>query len=450
MSEGLNKKSEGIAVKSEGPVRITKTAIEAAWKRRAPGQRIVIRDETCRGLALVVNSTSMAWRFDYKPRGVDPLTGKRFPSRSVTIGTPASHDPEAARTDVNAVKGETKAGTDVAVEKRKKQAVEAAKRASTVAKLIDVYVEDLPKRPKMRGRGLPSAKYVANEIAHLRAAAVIMKVGSKAVADIVAADLRKLAKANADQPATARHRFGSVERFLDWALDEGHITVNPAHGVSKRQRPKPAAARTRYQTAEQVAILWKAAGGMERPVHRDLARFLFVIPARRQEAARMAWEHVNLDTATWGQPDSMTKNGDPHRLHLPELALSILRGRYEDAGRPAKGLVFPGPRSGRPIVTWSDIKEELVDLSGFADWSWHDLRRSFVTALGEAGFDETIADACLNHRPSATRGGVLGVYQHAGRHRERQAALEAWGNMLAAAIEDRPVASNVTPLVVRK
>ncbi|HET7880201.1 MAG TPA: hypothetical protein VFL55_04890 [Acetobacteraceae bacterium] len=30
---------------------------------------------------------------------------------------------------------------------------------------------------------------------------------------------------------------------------------------------------------------------------------------------------------------------------------------------------------------------------------------------GEAGVPETVADAVLNHRQSATRGGMLGVYQ---------------------------------------
>jgi hypothetical protein len=39
----------------------------------------------------------MTWRFDFKPRGLDPATGKRFATQSVTIGTPASHSVEAAR-----------------------------------------------------------------------------------------------------------------------------------------------------------------------------------------------------------------------------------------------------------------------------------------------------------------------------------------------------------------
>ena len=150
------------------------------------------------------------------------------------------------------------------------------------------------------------------------------------------------------------------------------------------------------------------------------------------------------------QPDKMTKNGDPHRFHLPALALDILRARHEAAGKPAAGLVFPGPKSKRPLTTFSAINAELDNLAGMSGWAWHDLRRSFATALGEAGFSETVADAVLNHRQAATRGGVLGVYQQAERHPERRAAMEAWGDMLAVAIKGEGKPSNIVPLATRK
>ncbi len=61
------------------------------------------------------------------------------------------------------------------------------------------------------------------------------------------------------------------------------------------------------------------------------------------------------------------------------------------------------------------------------------MRRSFATALGEAGVSETIADAILNHRQAATRAGVLGVYQRSERWPEQVAAMKFWGEALAAA-----------------
>ncbi len=99
--------------------------------------------------------------------------------------------------------------------------------------------------------------------------------------------------------------------------------------------------------------------------------------------------------------------------------------------------------------TFSDIKTELDEATGLKGWTWHDFRRSFATALGEAGIPEAVADAVLNHRQSATRGGVLGVYQRASRWPEQVKAMELWGRLLAAAIEGREAGAEVVPLQAR-
>ncbi len=69
----------------EGPTRISMDTVKAADSRRAPDQRIVIRDSSCRGLALVINAKGRAWRYDYRPRGLDPppaSVGQTAPSSS--------------------------------------------------------------------------------------------------------------------------------------------------------------------------------------------------------------------------------------------------------------------------------------------------------------------------------------------------------------------------------
>jgi integrase len=92
------------------------------------------------------------------------------------------------------------------------------------------------------------------------------------------------------------------------------------------------------------------------------------------------------------------------------------------------------------------MKEMLSEAAGLTGWTWHDFRRSFATALGETGISETVADAVLNHRQSATRGGVLGVYQRASRWPEQVKAMQLWGRLLAAAIEGRDAGAEVIPL----
>ena len=164
----------------------------------------------------------------------------------------------------------------------------------------------------------------------------------------------------------------------------------------------------------------------------------------------MNWAHVDLTSGTWTQRQKRTKNGDAHRLPLPKLALDILRARHSLSNRPAAGLVFPGPRAGKELATFSRMRRAISEKFP-GDWRLHDLRRSFATALGEAGQAEAVADAMLNHRQSATRGGVLGVYQRAQRWPEQVRTMEAWGVILEAAIEGRNSPDEgVVSLMVRR
>jgi integrase len=425
---------------SEGPTKITKATVDAAWRRRKADHRLLVRDKDCRGLALVVNSTAMRWEFAYRPRGTDPITGRRWPNRTVTLGNPETHSPDDARIEANRIKGQAAAGGDPAADKRAAAEAARRKRGGTVARLADDYGRAFPKRPKMRGSGLPSPRYVAEELSQLRLTIDAMDVADKAAADLGVDDVRCVLALDGN----SRARFGALSRFLDWCQDAGHIEINPCALIGRARRPKAPQARSHYLMPAELARLWEVAGQLTEPVRRDLARFLIAVPCRRGEAARLEWSHVDLAAAVWRQPGHMTKNRDPHRLHLHALALEVLRERQRITG--GKGMVFPAPVSGRAVDTFSGMKSAMSAACGIVGWTWHDFRRSFATALGEAGIPEAVADAVLNHRQSATRGGVLGVYQRASRWPEQVRAMELWGRLLTPAIEGRDAGANVLPI----
>ena len=428
------------------PTRITRASIKAAWRRRAPNTRMIIPDQACRGLCLVVHAHSMSWVYAYKPRGLDPITGRRFPTKSVTIGSPDTHSPDEARQAAGILKGQTKVGRDPAAERRIEQEKGAERRGQTIARLLDLYETVLPRRPKLRGRGTLSPKAAADELAQLRAAMSAMNALDKPVADISTQHLRSLLHAEAERPATARARYGALNRFFDWCLDEGFVPLNPCVTVSKAKRPKPPKDRAVYLHLDQLAALWRAAGttGRLRDVHCDLVRFLIAIPCRRGEAVALDWKHLDLTQGVWSQANTATKNGEPHRFFLPPLVLDLLRARHAFAGHPSKGLVFPSPQAGGRVDTFTDIKAALVGATGIDGWRWHDFRRSFATALAEAGVAESVADAILNHKQSATRGGVLGVYQRAQRWPEQVAAMTTWADLLGSALTGRSLVCSIS------
>ena len=431
---------------SEGPSRITKATIEAAWRRRAPGLRLIVRDAGCRGLALIVNPTGMRWEFGYRPRGTDPLTGRRWPNRTVTLGNPETHSPDDARTLANQLKGQAATGTDPVLQSKARAAAEQRKRSTTLGRLAEEYERALPRRPKMRGSGVPSAAYVAVELAQVRLTLAALQAETLPASELTDVAVRRLLSDGSGERGNRRARFGALSRFLDWAQDAGHITVNPCTLLGRGRRPRAPQARAHYLTPQELARLWRAADELREPVWRDIARFLIAIPCRRGEAARLDWSHLDLVAAEWRQPGKLTKNHQPHRLHLHPLARAILEARYEAAGNPNEGLVFPAPESGKPIDTFSDLKQMLADGAGLSGWTWHDFRRSFATALGEAGVSEVVADAALNHRQSVSRAGVLGIYQLAARWPEQVKAMQLWGRLLEAAIEGRPIGGEVIAL----
>ena len=428
-------------VVSEGPTKITKATIEAVWRRRRPEHRLIIRDRDCRGLALIANATSMAWSYAYRPRGVDPNTGKRWLNRSVTLGNPGALSIEDARRAANAIKGQAAVGGDPAAEIKKKADAARRARSNVLGRLVDDYQLVLPTRPKSRGAGLPSATYVAEEIAQLRLALAEMDATEMPAASLIEPTIRALI---AGGRSVAYKRFGALSRFLDWAQDAGHIQANPCAQITRSRRPRPPPARAHYLAPAELARLWWAAERLHWPVQRDLARFLIAVPCRRAEAAKLEWSHLDLDAAEWRQPARVTKNREPHRLHLHVRALDVLRGRRAATG--GVGLVFPSPRMAGPIVNFDAIKAALSQVAGLSGWNFHDNRRSFASALGEAGVPEAVADAILNHKQSATRGGTLGVYQRSSRWPEQVKAMEMWGRLLSAAIEGSEAAANVVPL----
>lgn len=424
-----------------GPVKISKATIEAAWRARQPLTRTIIADAECRGLALIVNAQSMAWRFEYKPRGVDARTGKRFASRSIVLGNPASLSVDEARLQANQHKGGAKRGDDPAEKQKAKLAEDARKRAGTLKRLLELYAEALPKRKKMRGaEGLLSPKTVTEELMHTRAAVLAMSAIDRPAGDVDGVDIKRMLDGQVGKAATARHRYGALSRFYDWAIEEKHVATNPCGQVVKTRRPRPPNSRSTHHKLSQLGQLWTAiqtADGLKQ-VHRDLLHFLIAVPCRRGEATRMQWEDIDLAGSTWAMSGTQTKNGDPHTFYLHALAIDILTRRHEEMGQPKAGLVFPAPRSGKPIDTFGKIKKSVdAALKVKLDWRVHDHRRSFVTALAEAGVHEAVLDAILNHRQSTTRGGVLGVYQRAQRWPDQVQAMQTWCDILSSEIGAR-------------
>jgi integrase len=408
--------------------------VQRAWKIRAPDARHVMTDARCAGLMLITNSRSQTWSVEYRPRGADLETGKRFPTRSVTIGTPATHSPDSALAEALKIKGATKTGKDPAAERRATIAEAARARSATVERAVSDYLATLPTKEK-KGGGRISERWAAEQEYHLRGAVAALGIAASPVESVDVATVRRLQHGPA-----YRHRFGTLSRFLDWAVHEERLSANPCSSIGRAYRPAAGGKRERTPTLKEIATIWRAVEvALDASVFRDLIRFAICIPARRGEIINLDWRHLDLEEQVWRQPSRLTKNREPHELRLHPLALEILTRRREEAGRPRAGLVFPSPRAGAPITAFSKMLSALHRAtSGMEPWSPHDLRRSFASTLGQIGEDdEATIDAVLNHKRSASRGGVVGTYNRSMRLPAQAEALQRWGALVKDAIEGK-------------
>ena len=303
------------------------------------------------------------------------------------------------------------------------------------------------------GDPTPYNRTEASQARKAAQAVLELKGGTRAdKASVGALDLPALKRWSRTLPernARAKLRFGALSRFLEWCVDEEIIETNPSALVPKSRRPTAPEPRDNFADLTDVAAIWLAANREFDPALADLVRFLCLVPCRRQEAARVEFEDVDVDRSEWRAPGNKTKNGRAHTLPLPDPVMDIVKRRRSaadaalgtqsdtadgTASSAKRGLLFPGPKDGKVFIGWSRLINRLRKTSGVQRFGFHAVRRGFVTVLGNHGFDPDLLDGMLNHSASETRSGVRGVYNRSERLQERGRAMNAWAGLVISEV----------------
>jgi integrase len=152
----------------------------------------------------------------------------------------------------------------------------------------------------------------------------------------------------------------------------------------------------------------------------------------------MRWSDLNLSEGLWSIPAEMTKSNRPHTVPLVKEAVEIL----VKLPRLDETLVFPSKKvPGKAWDGFTKAKWRLDALTGFGDWTLHDLRRTAATGMARLGVAPHVVERILNHT-SGSLGGVAGVYNRFGYLPEMRAALELWARHVASISSDGPCVSS--------
>ena len=178
-----------------------------------------------------------------------------------------------------------------------------------------------------------------------------------------------------------------------------------------------------------------------------MIKVLALTGQRLREVAGLRWSELSDDKATWTIASERTKNHREHIVWLAPLARTLL------VGGSSGDFAFTAGTT--PLSGWSRLKRRLdrtmLELArqergaaaAIKPWRIHDLRRSFVTGLGDLGIRPDVIELSVNH-VSGARGGVAGIYNKSTLLPERREAFERWALHVAGIVEQRP--ANVTPL----
>jgi len=381
-------------------LRIDKKAIEKAIKdQRAMNNRLSLADTDCKGLRLAINSRTASWTYAYRKRGFD-FGGKRFPMRTLKLGDVMTMTPTEARFEAEQVKALVRDGGDPAVERRQAQRnrLNASDADRPLTWWLDVYV---------RSELGDDTRHKRYEASHVRLGLAELEISEQPPASITEDHIKDLLQLHRDRPATARHRFGAMSRFLDFLQDQKVIQSSPAQGISKKRRPKPPAPKNTFYDVDVLDQLWNP----EKPlkdVYLRYLRFLITTPLRAKEAAELTVGQVSILRMEISLSATDTKNGEEFVMPLSDIAKQQLQIAIQTEDQRVFQL---SSKADQPMKSWSHFNASVRNATGVYNFNLHDLRRSFSTLIAEhSDFGEGLIDGLLNHKQSVTRSGAIRHY----------------------------------------
>ena len=205
------------------PVFKINEAVRAERLRRVNGQLVpsVTRDSEIAGFALLVTRKRSFWALHYQPKGVNPVTGKRWGGGmrhelGDAISTPLSD----ARAAALAAKALVRVGRDPLREAMALKAAAVAERAilpTTTADGLNAYEK------AVMARRTPSEATRKQTVAYSRKAARLMKSEALALPALNTRAVRLLVETMPGSDGERKHVFRGLDTFLAWCKRQGLI-----------------------------------------------------------------------------------------------------------------------------------------------------------------------------------------------------------------------------------
>jgi len=196
--------------------------------------------------------------------------------------------------------------------------------------------------------------------------------------DAVARKYKKLGEERG--PAYANLSMRLLRALFNFAKaryedSKGHSIIpdNPVDRISQAGGWYQIKRRETIIKPHEIAAWYTAVSNLQNATLKSYLLFLLFTGLRRQEAARLKWDQVDMKAKTVSIID--TKNDSPLTLPLSPFALDILKDLKHHAGNE---YVFAGSGKEGYIIEPRAAIRAVTEESGIK-FSIHDLRRTFIT-----------------------------------------------------------------------
>lgn len=353
--------------------------------------------------------------------------------KRMSLGAHGKLTVEEARKLARITLGDTLRGDDPLLERKTKRG------SLNVSNLCDDYLE-AAKRGLIIGRsGAPKkVSTLATDIGRIERH-IKPLLGKKLVVDVKRSDVSKFIRDVAagktaysgasDKPrgkvnvsggaGAAARTTGLLGGILSYAVSEGIIEHNPAHGVKRPSDQR----RTRRLNNEEFKALGKALSEADHMPWQAIAgiKLLALTGCRLGEISKLKWSEVDLDAQCLKLGDSKTGASvrpigksviDLLDQIKPDLATDFVLVGIRDVGRPYGGL--------------DSAIDRIMKLAGLEGVTAHTFRHSFASVAADMNYSDNTIGTILGHAGN----GITSRYTH-----RLDSVLIAAANKIAEEVE---------------
>jgi len=303
----------------------------------------------------------------------------------IKIGRYGELTVEQARKQAQIMLGQIASGVDPLAEKRNEKMREVT--------LQEVMNDYLKARKSLKAKTLYDYKRVLN--------IAFASWKNKPLISITKDKITKLHEKLGDENGHAyanlamrvlRALFNFAAGQYENAQGKSLINDNPVKRLSQTRAWYRIERRQTFIKAHELANWYAAVQKLPNETLRDYLLLILFTGLRRQEAAKLRWEQVDLKAKTLTVTD--TKNREPHTLPLSDYLFDLFAARKQHA---TSVYVFSGTGIEGYIIEPRKQMAKVINETKI-QFTIHDLRRTFITIAESLDIAAYALKRLLNHK----------------------------------------------------